>query len=111
MLDIAARVRTLRAERNMTQEDLSRESGIERDKIAKIEVGDRKVGATELAFLADALGVSMKSLLVDSEPAVMYRKAEPKSAEAQRAMAWFEQYTERSSALRVMEQEFGWGRT
>src|SRR5687768_13656637 len=100
MANIGARLRALRTERGMTQEQVARESGLERDQIGKIEIGERNVSATELAFLADALNVPMESLLADNEPAVMYRKAEPKSPDAQRAMAWFAQYAQRTAALR-----------
>lgn len=109
MSSIGERVRDLRAARRMTQEQLSQESGISRDKIAKIEIGERKVDATEALFLADALGVSVKSLTPDRGGA-LYRMPEPKSPQAQRAMKWFEEYAEQSAALRVLEQKFGFDR-
>ena len=110
MSNAGAKVRALRDERRMTQEQLSQESGIARDKIAKIETGERKISATEVPFLADALGVSVKSLMAAAGDGAMYRLPEPTSPHAQDAMAWFEKYAERSSALRVLEREIGFDR-
>ena len=109
MSNAGAKVRALRDERRMTQEQLSQESGIARDKIAKIETGERKISATEVPFLADALGVSVKSLMAANDGA-LYRLPEPTSPHAQNAMAWFEKYAERSGALRVLEREVGFDR-
>ena len=68
---VGARTRSLRENRNWSQEDLARESGLKRPHISLIETGDRMPGAETLVKLADTFGVSIDYLLGRSEnPAV-----------------------------------------
>lgn len=60
------RLRVLRAERQVTQEQLAERSGIARQVIGAIERAERDVGISHVWLLADALGV---------EPAVLFERA------------------------------------
>ena len=57
------RLKSLREERGWTQDQLSSRSGISRIKISRIETGDRRMTATDAAFLAEALGVRADDLI------------------------------------------------
>jgi transcriptional regulator with XRE-family HTH domain len=73
--DIGERVRECRLAAGWSQEDLGREVGLERTKVAKIESGDRRVDALELARLSAALGVPMSHFL-HGRPQVLSRRAQ-----------------------------------
>jgi transcriptional regulator with XRE-family HTH domain len=73
--DIGERVRECRLAAGWSQEDLGREVGLERTKVAKIESGDRRVDALELARLSAALGVPMSHFL-HRRPQVLSRRAQ-----------------------------------
>ena len=73
--DIGERVRECRLAAGWSQDDLAREIGLERTKIAKIESGDRRVDALELARLSSALGVPMGHFL-HRRPQVLSRRAQ-----------------------------------
>lgn len=73
--DIGERVRESRLAAGLSQDDLAREVGLERTKIAKIEAGDRRVDALELARLSSALGVPMSHFL-HRPPQVLSRRAQ-----------------------------------
>jgi transcriptional regulator with XRE-family HTH domain len=51
------RLRTLRKERNLSQEDLALEAGLDRTYISGIEIGKRNVALVNICKLAVALGV------------------------------------------------------
>lgn len=74
--DIGERVRESRLAAGLSQDDLAREIGLERTKIAKIEAGDRRVDALELARLSSALGVPMSHFLHQRPQVVLSRRAE-----------------------------------
>ena len=62
------RIRFLREERNMTQEDLAKKAGYKtRSSIAKIETGESDPPQKMLIRLANALGVLPAELLDDSD--------------------------------------------
>jgi len=87
----------------LTQEELAQKTGIDRDKLAKIETGDRKVQATEAMTLANALGMAPEALL--REPCVRYRLNRAKPAN-QEAIRWFERRVESSLfARRTVDRE------
>ncbi|MBM7769947.1 transcriptional regulator with XRE-family HTH domain [Actinokineospora baliensis] len=71
--EVGERVRQCRLAANLSQDDLGRAVGLERSKIAKVEAGDRRVDAMELARLADALGVPMSHFLT-SQPHVLSQR-------------------------------------
>jgi transcriptional regulator with XRE-family HTH domain len=50
-------LKALRAKTKITQQELSERSGIDREKIAKIETGARRMSATDAAYLAHGLGI------------------------------------------------------
>ena len=57
-------LREVRTEAQMSQSELSRQSGVSRDTIIGMENGSRKdVSTKTLSALADALGVSVVALL------------------------------------------------
>ena len=72
-------VRRVREEKGMTQEDLARRSGVSRDVIARLELGEREPSVRTLAGLARALGIRpevLGHLLVsDYDPAYQARVA------------------------------------
>lgn len=58
------RIREIRTEQNMTQEDLSRKSGVSRATVSGLENGKIRVTTTEtLLKLAVALGVEVSELI------------------------------------------------
>ena len=73
--DIGERVRESRLAAGLSQDDLARAVGLERTKVAKIEAGDRRVDALELARLSAALGVPMTHFL-HRRPQVLSRRTQ-----------------------------------
>jgi transcriptional regulator with XRE-family HTH domain len=65
---LGAAVKTCRARRDLTQEQLAERSGLSYKFIGEIERGGANPTVTTLGRLADALGVSVASLLGDTEP-------------------------------------------
>jgi len=64
-LNVGARVKQRREFLNLSQDELSRLSGVSQASIHYIESGENSPTAKTLAKLADALGVSMAELLRD----------------------------------------------
>lgn len=56
------RLRTLRDEQGLSQEDLAHRAGLHRTVVGFIERGEREIGITKLWPLADALGVTIPEL-------------------------------------------------
>ncbi|MCP3801686.1 ImmA/IrrE family metallo-endopeptidase [Allokutzneria sp. A3M-2-11 16] len=73
--EIGGRVRECRLAAGLSQEGLAGKIGLERTKLAKIESGDRRVDAMELARLSSALGVPMSHFL-RRWPPVLSRRAQ-----------------------------------
>lgn len=95
-----ASLRALRDAKGWTQQDLSDASGIDRDKIAKIETGARRVSGTDALYLADALGVATDELLGRITSVTRYRReASGSDTEDERLAAWFDDYIEDSLFL------------
>lgn len=63
LLAFGGHVRTLRQERDLTQEQLAHESALHRSVIGFIERGEREIGVTTLWPLAAALGVAVGDLV------------------------------------------------
>ena len=59
------RIRTLRKERGLSQEDLAELCGLDRTYISGIERGLRNVALRNIEALAEALGVSISDLFKD----------------------------------------------
>lgn len=57
--EVGKRIKQLRAELNISQEELGFRSGVHRTYIAGVEVGKRNVSIITLKKIVDALGVSM----------------------------------------------------
>lgn len=62
-ISIGEKIKTYRKLNNMTQEDLSKESGLYVSNIKKYETGERKPKPDQLQKIADALGVSVTVFL------------------------------------------------
>lgn len=59
------RVKTLRKEKGMSQEELAEKSGLNRPYISAIEQGKRNVSLEVMEKLAEAMGVGIVSLIAD----------------------------------------------
>lgn len=62
---IGARVRRLREERKVSQEEMARRSGIERSYYGRIERGAANLGVEMLVRIAEAMDVDLKELVAD----------------------------------------------
>ena len=76
-VELGERVAEARDLAGMTQDRLASAIGLDRTVIAKIETGTRRLGATELVMLADALDRPVDWFFVDSPAAVVSRRADP----------------------------------
>jgi transcriptional regulator with XRE-family HTH domain len=76
---LRALVRRVREEKGMTREDLARRSGVSRNAIARLELGEREPSVRTLAGLARALGIQPEALghllISDYDPAYQARVA------------------------------------
>lgn len=98
MNTIAQRVRHLRAKWGMTQAMLAEATGIDRDKIAKIETGDRQIQPAEIGTLARTLRISAEALIAPA-PQTHYRLTPGKTSSGE-AMAWFDRCIDNSLFVR-----------
>ena len=76
-VDLGRRIADGRALASLTQAELADRAAIERTALAKIESGSRKLSATELVRLADALDRSADWFFSPSPAAVVSRRADP----------------------------------
>jgi transcriptional regulator with XRE-family HTH domain len=60
---IGERIATLRAVRGLTGEQLGRALGLTKSQVSKIESGTRKLDVSEVAMVAEALGVTLAEVL------------------------------------------------
>jgi transcriptional regulator with XRE-family HTH domain len=89
----SSRLQQLRAERQLTQQELSELSGIDRDKIAKIETGVRRMSGTDVLYIAEALGVTPRQLLGAMPDRGRFRGTiDRDSADVQTVSDWFDEY-------------------
>lgn len=65
---LAARVRTIRTIRHLTQADLAERAGMARTDVNKLERGKLRLGRDRLARVAAALEVSVLELQPEAEP-------------------------------------------
>lgn len=105
---IGERVRELRRHADMTQQALAEASGVDRDKIAKIEIGARRANGTEVVYLAEALGATPGDLVSQEPIAVKYRGSGDLAAPAGKAMErWFADYVDDSLFLDRTAHRYG----
>lgn len=65
---VATRIRFLRLEKGWSQEHLAEAAGLSRDAVSRIERGDRQPSLDTLQRIADALEVSLSSLVAAGKP-------------------------------------------
>ncbi|MCQ3809600.1 MAG: ImmA/IrrE family metallo-endopeptidase [Acidimicrobiia bacterium] len=76
-IQLGARIAEARDLAGLTQEQIASKTGLGRTVVAKIEKGTRKLGATELVALADALDRPVDWFFTSSPPAVVSRRSDP----------------------------------
>ena len=103
MHNIADKIRQERDRREWTQQQLADATGIDRDKIGKIETGVRKVNSTELVLISQAFQTPVQDLLRPTAPTVM-RRGNVASPMAEAAIARFNRYVEDSLLTRGLER-------
>jgi len=104
------RVRALRDQRGLTQQDLADRSGIERTAIARIETNGRRMTGTEVIYLAESLDVQPQDLARDDTARSFYRGAgDLESPEARAMSAWFDDYVEDALFLDRTAERYGVG--
>ncbi len=64
---VARKIRALRTEAGISQEELAERSGLHRTYIGGVERGERNITLLSLQKIADALGVTPSSLLSDQK--------------------------------------------
>ena len=76
---MGARIAAARRGAGLTQAECASSSGLDRSALAKIETGARRVGAVELARLAEALDMRVEWFFDDAPMAIVSRRnaAEP----------------------------------
>src|ERR1700744_1397741 len=75
--ELGRRFAEARTDAGMTQADLAARTGLERTALVRVEAGERKVSATELMSLADALGRPVDWFFTESPAAVVSRRRDP----------------------------------
>ena len=103
MHNIADKIRQERDRREWTQQQLADATGIDRDKIGKIETGVRKVNSTELVLISQAFQTPVQDLLRPAAP-VMMRRGNAATPAAEAAIARFNRYVEDSLLTRGLER-------
>lgn len=103
MADIAKRIRHERDRRDWTQQQLADATGIDRDKIGKIETGIRKVNSTELVLISQAFRLPVQDLLRPTAPVVL-RRGNITSQVAEAAVERFNRYVEDSLLTRGLDR-------
>jgi transcriptional regulator with XRE-family HTH domain len=108
------RLKALRNVQALTQQDLADRSGIDREKISKIETGVRRMSATDAAYLAQGLGTRADDLVSRPRPVVRWRRAEVQpnaapgpSPSVARVGAWFEDFVDDALYLERRAKRYG----
>lgn len=101
--DLGRRIAEARTESGMTQAGLAASIGLERTALVRIESGERKVSATELVALGEALGRPVDWFFADSPAAVISRRRDP-------AVGGFSRTLDRALELTARDVSFLEGR-
>lgn len=62
LIEVGNRIKEIRAEKNITQEELSKNSGLDRSYVSSIENGKRNSTIKAIDSIAKALGVSLSDI-------------------------------------------------
>lgn len=101
------RLKAVRADQKVTQQELADRSGIDREKIAKIETGVRRMSATDAAYLAQGLGIRADDLVARPREAIRWRLATPGQDEAcNRVAEWFDDFIDDALFLERRAQRY-----
>lgn len=102
------RLKAVRAEQKVTQQDLADRSGIDREKIAKIETGARRMSATDAAYLAQGLGIRADDLIARPREPIRWRLAMPgQDVACNRVRDWFDDFIDDALFLERRAQRYG----
>lgn len=66
-LAVGQRIRAVRLECELTQEQVARQAGLSKGYLSDVESGKRTIGSAKLLGVADALGASLEWLLTGAE--------------------------------------------
>ena len=95
MARVGGRIKHERAKWGYTQQKLAEMTGIDRDKIAKIERDLREIQADEMEALASALRIDVATLVAEPERVKM--RVNPERPSTQAAIEWFERCVDNSA--------------
>jgi transcriptional regulator with XRE-family HTH domain len=112
-LDVAPRLRALRARRKLSLRALSRETGIAVSFLSALERGRNNVSVAKLKAIVDALGVTLAEFFSQAPPPrekVVYRKHELFEISGQRGISFRDVATgRRGRALQLLVERYGPG--
>jgi len=112
-LDVAPRLRALRARRKLSLRALSRETGIAVSFLSALERGRNNVSVAKLKAIVDALGVTLSEFFSQAPPPrekVVYRKHELSEISGQRGISFRDVATgRRGRALQLLVERYGPG--
>lgn len=94
MSDIGKRIARERQLWGMTQDELADAVDLTRDKVGKIETGERQVSVPEMLGFARVFELTVEELAAPQ--AHVRRRVNHERAETQQAIAWFERCVENS---------------
>lgn len=97
------RLRDVRIEKGMTQEELAERSGVHRDTIQKLETDQRTARPATVKKLADALGVEAKKLTTEREERDMEQTRKAQKIEVE--VKWETDHGIRGETLRFRGEE------
>ena len=90
----------------MSQSDLAQATGIEREKIARVELGDRKVQPEELGAFAKVFEVSVDDLVREENAKIRYR-INGDLPQTREAIDWFGRCIDSSLFVHELESIYG----
>jgi len=112
-LDVAPRLRALRARRKLSLRALSRETGIAVSFLSALERGRNNVSVAKLKAIVDALGVTLSEFFSQAPPPrekIVYRKHELSEISGQRGISFRDVATgRRGRALQLLVERYGPG--
>jgi transcriptional regulator with XRE-family HTH domain len=112
-LDVAARLRALRARRKLSLRGLARETGIAVSFLSALERGRNNVSVAKLKAIVDALGVTLSQFFSQAPPPreqVVYRARELTEISGQRGISFRDVAPgRRGRALQLLVERYGPG--